>query len=248
MHDPAPPLAAGEASLLWTCYHAAMPALPVVPGVVKVQLVGTTGGEPCRNITHWRYVTTSGDLTSAQLLVALDKFVNSWGTNAAPVINNTVSLLAVEGADLTSSTAATATAPSTHVGGASDYPTPPSTCVLESKTIARRYRGGHPRTYWPGPGLSQSLSSLGDQFNSGSLAAWQTAIEDYYGAIPSAVTSDSDSNLSSWHEVCVHYYSEAGGYPASGHVPLPAPYVDDVSANTIDLKWATQRRRMQRGG
>lgn len=215
-----------------------MPALPDVPGVIRVAHEGTIYGQPWATISHWRYVTSSGDLTSTELEVALAKFVNSWRDNIEGLCTPGTVDIQVRGIDLTSVTAAIATALDGESGTGADEPISPESCYLVSKTVARRYRGGHPRTYWPGPLRSFTVGHDGREIASGYLAAISSGFAAYYTDIPPAVTTDSATNISSFHEVMVSY--------RSGGVLRTVPAVDDVSGQHLDTILATQRRRMHR--
>jgi hypothetical protein len=215
-----------------------MPPLPAVDGVLKVVHTGTVGGEPWAGISHWRFTTTdAGPLSTANIDAICAKFVNSWRDNikqdiAAPCIDSQV-----EGIDLTTATSASGTATDGDPGDGDEIISPEA-CVLVSKQISRRYRGGHPRTYWPG--LTRGLAAqyhgraIGDAYVTDLTSHFLT----YYTDIPPAVTTDGDCNVSVFAEVCVHYFS-AGAL-------LPVPLVDDIIGRRLEVPLATQRRRLHR--
>lgn len=216
-----------------------MPALPAVPNVVRVAHEGTIDTYPWAGISHWRYVTSSGPLTSTQLEAALAKFVNSWRDNIRPALADSVIDSQVVGIDLTSSTAAVAVALDGDAGGHTEPIISPEACLLVTKPVGRRYRGGHPRTYWPGLSSYYVTTDHGRSVDAATFAAIQARFATYYTDIPPAVTTDGDTNCSSWHEVSVSYHG--------GGVLRTVPLVDDILSYNVHQVLATQRRRQHRG-
>lgn len=213
-----------------------MPPLPDVHHVLKVVHEGTVNGEPWVGVSHWRFVPVSGELSSDNVRVICAKFVNSWRDNWKPLFSNECIDQFVEGIDLTSTTAATGVAPDGDAGDTPQLARSPETCFLVSKVVGLRYRGGHPRTYWPG--IPRDDVADGRSLASGTFADYATATAAYYGDIPPAVTTDGDSNCSSFHEVMVSYYS--------GGTRRVVPVVADILGYTPHQVVATQRRRLHR--
>lgn len=217
-----------------------MTALPNVPGVLKVVIDGTVKGEPWVGISHWRFVTSSGPLTGDNVNHMMAHFVDSLRDNWVSVLADDVTVSGVTGTDLTTTTSAIGTAAASLTGGGPAPAISPEACILERKLIGRRYRGGHPRTYWPGPYSSLTVGGNNRQILDTPHTGLNEDINSYYGDIPPAITTDSDTNCTSFHEVCVHY--------VMGGVHLSTPLVDDILGQSIDIMLATQRRRMHRGG
>lgn len=215
-----------------------MPALPPVPNVCKVAISGLVDGEPWAGVSHWHFVPTSGSMTNANATQIAGDVGNRWGAYIAGHTSNTVTLEEVVVTDLTSSTAAVGTAAPALVGGHVASLVSPAICALEHKSIARRYRGGHPRTYWPGVAVVDTVSSNGRTFDATTLATWQTDIDDYYNGVESFVTADPATNMASFVEVCVHY--------RSGNLPLAVPTWDGINSRQIEANLASQRRRLHR--
>lgn len=215
-----------------------MPPLPDVPNVIKVVHTGQIFGQPWAGVSHWRYVMTLGGIpTNAQLLEAMAKFVNSWRDHLRPQISHDCSDISVEGIDLTSPTSAVAVAADGDFGADAGNIISPESCVLVTKTVGRRYRGGHPRTYWPG--LAEAWTDEGRRaMFPASVPTLVDAYQAYYDDIPPAVTTDGLTGMSSFHEVSVSYHS--------GGAIRPVPLVDDVLGRTVQPVFATQRRRMHR--
>jgi hypothetical protein len=119
----------------------------VVADVLKVELLWTQGGVPAANILHFAY---SGGPPSGTDCATLAKDVANalWATVGADYPSTTV-LVAAKGTDLNTLAGASGTESLGHVGTAVDGPSPAAACVLVDWQITRRYRGGHPRTYFP---------------------------------------------------------------------------------------------------
>lgn len=215
-----------------------MPALPDVNHVLKVVHEGDMAGLPWAGVSHWRYVMSGGgEPTSAQLLVVGAKFVNSWRDNIRPITGIECSDSHVVLLDLTSPTAATATSTDGDAG-THDVMVSQEACLLVTKSVGRRYRGGHPRTYWPGLSRDHTNVPQCRTVDPAQLAAVQARYTSYYTDIPPAVTTDGDTGMSSFHEVQVSYHS--------GGVLRTVPVVDDILSYTVQPVLATQRRRMHR--
>lgn len=218
-----------------------MPPLPAVRHVVKAIHTGTDESEglPWAVISHWSYSQPGDtDLTNAQANVIAAKFVNSWRDNISPVTGDDLTDTQVEIIDLTSATAASGLALDGNPGTSGGPMISPSSCLLVSKHIARRYRGGHPRTYWPGAAQNLSTVDVGRSVDSAHVVATTAHLNAYYGDIPPAVTTDGDTGCDVFQEVCVSYHS--------GGVLRPAPVVDVILSYTPQMVFATQRRRLHR--
>lgn len=222
-----------------------MTALPAVSHVAKVALSGTIDGEPWAGVSHWQYDTASGPLTNANANKICTWFTNRWGANIAPRTATQVILSRVDLTDLTSSTAAIGEDTTGSVGALGDTLATPAACVLEHKTIGRRYRGGHPRTYWPGVASLATLGSNGRTLTATEVTNWEDAINAYYAGITTDVVADSATNCLFFAEVCVHYFAN-GGSKLKPPVYLDPPTVDGITARGIEPNIATQRRRLRR--
>lgn len=118
-----------------------------VPGVVLVRLKGIIGLQNWNNVLHLQYAGQApsvADLNSVGTSV-----ISAWTTNIAPLCNVNVNLTGVDLADLTnpgtSTTSVTQNVPGTRAGTGLVT----SAACVSSWQINIRYRGGHPRTYWP---------------------------------------------------------------------------------------------------
>lgn len=186
-----------------------MPALPPVPGVIRCSVEGTLAGIPVANVFHLGY---TGSPPSGQSLqqVALG-MANAWSAHIAPLQCSDYIGQLWTATDLSSETGAEELLEQTVPGTAAGPPTPNNAAMVISKAVARRYRGGHPRTYLAG--FPQSDMADG--------AHWTAAVATNAGQhwsqfISQILTSPGVPSLAS--EVVVHYIKNG--------LPLPAPLVD----------------------
>jgi hypothetical protein len=156
-----------------------------------------------------------------------------------------VTLTQIESEDLTSATGAVDTSVESVVGSRAGSALPSSTSLVSSYTIARRYRGGHPRAYWPFGADSDLLSET--QWTSAFPTACDTGINAYFAALVAAGWSGAGTLT----HVNVSYYE---GFtvvtnPITGrarNVPTlrVSPVVDLVTAVHSRSSIGTQRRRL----
>ena len=102
--------------------------------------------------------------------------------------------------DLSSSTGAVAELTDSTAGTGAAEIVPPGTAVVSSYEISRRYRGGHPRSYWP-LGLGADLQNDGT-WTSGFVSSCQSAIDTVIDSLPAA-THGSTTIV---NQVNVSYY------------------------------------------
>jgi len=208
-----------------------MPALPPVHGVVKTVVNGTVATEPFVNIFYWLMDDLSGLNNSQALQIATGTF-NSYNTNMMSQFPTNVTLRSVQAIDLTSSTGGVAIFASTGAGTGGSNIGAAQNCVLVSHKIARRYRGGHPRTYFPSP----SSINLQDpqHWTTTLITTFQTKYNAFVtGVIGTVVTGNTIDN-----HVSVSFRSGGG--------PRAIPVVDVISSSVAEVQVATQRRRTGR--
>lgn len=207
--------------------------LPPVPHVVKLQYTGNIGGTPFANIFHFGYAATapsSADLDTA----CADQMLTSgpWGGDIAPLLSTDISLTAVTAEDLTSSTSAVGSASGSLPGLSGGNILAASTCVLAKHLISRRYRGGHPRTYFPPS--DQTHLATPNSWTTSWISNWQTNVAAFFADIASLMPSAS----APWIHVNVSYFS--------GGAMRVTPVVDPITGSVVETKVATQRRRIGR--
>jgi hypothetical protein len=207
-----------------------MPGLPPIANVVLVKLKGTIGLGRWNNIFYLQYTGTApstGDLTTLANNIA-----TAWSTNLAPMAPATVALTEVDLADLSNSTAATAQVsiaaiPGTRAGTANTN----QACMVASWQINHRYRGGHPRTYFPF-GVQADVTN-GSLWTTAFHTAAVTAINAWRTAL-NALTTGSTS----YKMISVSYYV--------GGAVRPAPLPFTINGGVVHGRVDTQRSRLGR--
>jgi hypothetical protein len=106
------------------------------------------------------------------------------------------------------------------------------TAVLVNFTIARRYRGGKPRVYWPA-GVSAQLNNP-VSWQSTFVSAFRTAFNAFLNGVTSGITPPPAVDY-----LCSVSYHTGGAL-------RPTPVVDKVLDWEVNAIPGSQRRRMGR--
>ena len=149
-----------------------MPALPPVPAVLRVDfhfIVGEDGNAKCRFFLQYSGTAP----TTAQLNTFAGDIGTYWTAHVHGMYGSSTILDSITVTDLTSSTSAVGTASVGTAGDRTGTPNPASTAMLTSLKVARRYRGGHPRIYWP----------FGTALDVNDPQTWKTEFQDDYNSV-----------------------------------------------------------------
>lgn len=198
-----------------------------VPGLLSVRHNWLIGDKAGANVLHYSFTPAAVSVLSfieAVAAAAADAtagVVGLWGADTS-YLGTTVT-------DLSSSTAPTADSTGTAAGTREGEPIPANVAVLQQYSVARRYRGGHPRTYWPW--FTASDIDTPQTWASDSVGAAATASEIVTSA-PVGVTSGGFTVAS---QVQVSYYL--------AKVLRVTPVVDVIVLEGIAVEIASQRRR-----
>lgn len=208
-----------------------MPALPNVPGVIRVSLEGVTTNRNWANVFHVRYTGTPPTPTS------LNDYLAAWYTVVTDAV---LPLMMDEGActgatavDLTSATSASAEVSSTLSGTRTGNPIPSSAAALVNYNSSFRYRGGHPRTYY----FVGVTTDLNDQAHW--TSAFTTLVQDLANTMLLALGAGV-IDATNYVQQCAVSYKQNNEDRA---VPLVMP----IAVATASGGVATQRRRMRKG-
>lgn len=223
-----------------------MPALPAVPNVVRLRWLHTVGSNlnlGCHQ--YWHY--TGAAPTAADMVSLAGTMESLWNTNFKPLAGTWVTLTECIAQDLSSSSAAIGTNSTTSTGTLSGSPLTAETAVLVNYVIARRYRGGKPRTYWP-IGQPSNLTTA-ERWSAGAVTGFQTAVNAISTGL-AAVTFSGGGTLNS--QVNVSYYLGFTSYqnPVTGRwINAPkvraTPVVDNITSSVVSAIPGSQRRRMR---
>lgn len=224
-----------------------MPALPDVPNVLRLTygFEFSGGGPEIFPREYWEYSGTAP--SGAQLDTFCDSAFDAFKTNCRGLFHAAVTMEKVEAIDLSSSTAAVGSSSHTpYTGTLSGATLTAEQAMVILYSVHRRYRGGHPKTFWP----------FGDQDQLTSDQAWNgtftngvdTDVSAYHTAVEaltwSGATIVGQVNVSYYEGFTVH--TGTTGRARNVSTPRTSPVVDPVIAMSVPTYVSQQRRRRGR--
>jgi hypothetical protein len=202
-----------------------------------MKYAGTQEGKECDNIMYAAYL---GGPPSETALAEYGAHVGTAYANHILTLQNEVyELNTLSVTDLSSDTANFAVNDINTAGSNGGNTLAAAACYLANWTVARRYRGGKPRSYFGGVSAADT-SSLFD-FSTATQTAWATGLANFLAAHTTTVGAGvTFSGL-----VCLSYYDKALN-------PIPpytrtAPVAYPITAGELHLRICTQRRRLGKG-
>ena len=211
-----------------------MPALPPVPGVLRVAYEGTVSGRNWANVLHYGY---TGAMPSELVLDVFNADLGtSWAAQMSPLQHPDVSLTNIKTTDLSAGGAqASGNLEGPIVGTRTGNPLPAQCAALVTYTTVQRWRGGHPRSYLL-IGVDTDLDDANawtSTFVTAASAAWEVQWVAPTGlTIPGLAVTDSGM---------VSYRLDK----APRTTPL---YYETLSVSNVQGELATIRRRVRRAG
>lgn len=219
-----------------------MPALPVVPQVLKFRINWGVDGDTLAETIHYFHYT-GGPPSPANCATMAATAVSAGDSQFAAYCATTTGMNNCEVTDLTSATSSQGVGGSPWVGTEGSERLSPGTAVLVNHLISRRYRGGKPRSYLPlGTASDVDTTGLWKSASAGNFetqwGAWVAAIK----AGGAGCVIDNIVNVSYYHGFTVVTSPTTG---RSRNVPTlrAAPLVDVINGHTVPLQIASQRRR-----
>ena len=209
-----------------------MPALPFVPNVLKLEVTGTLGPGEFTNIFHVGGSTSPWTVSQVEAAVShLNSTLGYIYTNDGGTDLSVTELVAT---DLTSDTSPRVVSTPGWTGSRSGISAPASSCVLVAWGVSRRWRGGHPRTYFP----------LGDAALMENSTTWDTAfitqvaadVASFIEAIYSCPLPAGSSPV----PVAISYYT--------GGALRTTPVIDVITSESVRPRICSQRRRLGKIG
>lgn len=221
-----------------------MPPLPSVPNALKLTIGFALGDDAAATSRlHFAYTGTPPD--NAACLAFATTASGAANTYLKSMVGTGNSITSVSVLDLSSPSGGFGIDSSVITGSRGSGLLAAGTAVLLSMAIARRYRGGKPRAYFPF-GITGDLTSA-NQWASGSVAAFLDAINNFQvamdGQVSGGCTIDQLINIS--------YYEGFTGVtnPITGRTKDVAklrtagPVVDVITGLSVNTRPASQRRR-----
>lgn len=202
-------------------------ALPPVPGVCKAIIGWFVGDKAAANVLHFQY--TPATSAPAAYVSALASGLAAAVEAQSALWSSEVTFAGVTVTDLSSDTGFVDEEGAETVGIRTGLAIPGNVAVLASYEVARRYRGGHPRTYWPWFTITDLASPQ----------TWEgasvTEAEDSTEAIIGAGNDAEGGGTTTLGQVMVSY--------TLARAPRETPLVNAIEFSVIDGLVASQRRR-----
>lgn len=214
-----------------------MPPLPAVPNVCKVIVSSIRSDANVENIFHIGYSGTAP--SAAQLATYLTSdFVPATETlynaeGSTDLTGDTVEMI-----DLSSSTGATQSEGLTVSGVRTGDFAPASAAVVVSWAIDRRYRGGHPRTYFPFGTAGTYEASSSKLWDTGFIDAIGTAIGVWVAAITGVTVG-----ATVFEDLVNVSYVDKNLNPTPPY-RRTTPIVDTIVGSVVKQRICSQRRRL----
>jgi hypothetical protein len=223
---------------------------PPVSAVIKLSMKFTTA----QNLdiitnTHWSY--TGAAPGASGLNTFLTNVATQFTNNMQAAVPTNVTHVQDIATDLTSASAGQAVQTHTQVGSRAGALLPISTAALFTGKIARRYRGGKPRNYWPF-GVDADLADSAHW-----TTAAQTAFNNAMAGFVNGLAGSSAGTATIAALVNVSYFQ--GHFAVQNMVtkrwknvptlgPSPAyPHTDMITSYAAQITLGTQRRRLRPG-
>lgn len=192
------------------------------------------------------YIQYSGTApTNANLSTFAAACAAQWNTDLAGSHCTVVALTGVNVEDLTSATSAIGSWSGSHSGTTATPALPASVAALVNMKVARRYRGGKPRSYWPA-GASGNVGTA-QTWSSGFQTAWNTDYNAFIAGILAApwsgATLPSVVNVS-YYKGFTPFETPSGRYKNIPTLRAGGPVVDPILSFTLNSKFGSQRRRV----
>lgn len=223
-----------------------MPALPDVPKVLRVACSGTSGGGEVW-LTRFYVQYQASAPTPPNVVTFCNGVITSWVAHISPELTPNKDLTQVEVTDLSSPTSSIGLVATSNPGTRTGAWLPPAVCVVSSYTVSRRYRGGHPRGYFPA-GSETDVDTNG-QWADLFVTEFTLAVRNFFTDVLAINWGTSEGFL----HVNVSYYE---GFtvvtdPITGrarNVPklrTGGPAIDNIVTSSARKVIGTQRRRGQ---
>lgn len=128
------------------------------------------------------YLSYSGSAPSGANCTTLAGDINSaWGSHILGLVNVDVSLTEVDVLDIATDSGLSGQNTTLVTGTRSGTAMPIQTAMDVEFGIARRYRGGKPRMYWP-PGVTSDIDTT-SMWSSAFVSSWTTDVEAFFSEI-----------------------------------------------------------------
>ena len=155
-----------------------------VPGVASSVLKGMIGSNPWAVTHHWKFANVTAPWVQADMDLLASTIYTQWVAHLQSITGSNVNVTEVDTIDLTNSSGVGSQYTHTPTSGSTGSVIEPSSMsVVVQNKIPARYRGGHPRTYWPFYGTPDMINEY--QWSAPKTVAAQNAVAAWVGSIAS---------------------------------------------------------------
>lgn len=208
--------------------------MPDADHILQYAIKGTKNSYPWVNVGYLQYAGTIA--TSANLNAVASAIAAAWNTNVAPLCFTTVLQKEVAVVDLTNRGAAIGGVTGlSNAGTRTGTDLPNQVAAVISWKINRRYRGGHPRSYWPAGAVADV--TVGRTW----ATAFQTSLTTAAGAFRTALNAITWSGAT-MQMVSVNFITHNPTTKVQEWVVPPVPYT--IQSGAAHGRVDTQRRRL----
>lgn len=224
-----------------------MPPLPPVPNVLAIQMKFTVANANVISRVNVRYASAA---PTRQDLTAYATHVDaSIAGHLLPLCSEQVKTVEVMITDLTSDTGARGIVASSRVGTRPGLPNGAAVAALINFKVARRYRGGKPRIYFPffvAADLTDHLTWSPEAISE-ATAAWQAFISTLIDGAPKGSGVIEQVNVSLYEGFTVVTDPRTGRSRNVSLLRPDGPAIDRITGFSINPKLGSQRRRNLHG-
>lgn len=224
-----------------------MPALPAVPKVLQLAFGTENNANSYVDINriHVSYTGTAPSVGSLNAFATTA--LTAFAAALAPSTASNKVFASLEAVDLSSPTSSVATVTLGTNGALGGGELPADVALVMSATVARRYRGGHPRSYLPVGDVTKLTSDV--EWDS----TFMTTVHTAWIAFITAIGGAGWAGAGTVAPVNVSYYSGFHNvtFPSGRVASVPTlrvggPVVDLITAYVARARVGTQRRRIGR--
>lgn len=187
---------------------------------------------------------SGGPPNSTDLNTLATDVAGFWASHMAGATSAHDFFTGVEIVDLSSDLGAEGTWTGSNDGDREGDLMPANACVVVNHQIARRYRGGRPRTYvrMGTQADMQGSNEWSSAFQTVALSSWEAWISAILGVTGLSITLDDVVNVS-WYQGNLVFTTPTG---RARNIPQlrDTPVVDNITGSTVAVKIGSQRRRL----
>jgi hypothetical protein len=222
-----------------------MPPLPIANKCQKITLKFTIGEDLGGQTSFYiNYTGVTPTLSAIQTFASA--IFSTLVSDLLPLFGVDVTFTECEVIDLTSDMGPVGIYNSTATGSRDGAGLPADSALVEAKVIARRYRGGHPRQYWPA-GIQSDLQDP-QTWTAAFLSAAESALAAFYGEVVGEPWVGAGAvnlvNVSYFHGFTPYQNPITGRWRNVPNV-RSTPIIDTVTGSLVRTYVGSQRRRQE---